>query len=103
MDDLNDQQIPESKNELILHWNDSASNLLIVRNATMARGVTNKPLPKAAFEHIFKKVLEQSGYFGYATVHAIQQYLKKKVNGKPININYFSSFVNKQRRKIHCN
>ena len=89
MDDLDDQQILEGENELILRWNDSASNLPIVRNATMARGVTNEPLSKAAFERIFKKVLEQSGYFGYATVHAIRRYLGKKVDGKSININYF--------------
>ena len=93
MEDLDDQQIPEGENELILRWNDSALDLPIVRNATMGRGITNEPLPKAAFERIFKKVLEQSGYFGYAIVHAIRRYLGKKVDGKPIDINYLKALL----------
>ena len=99
MDDLDDQQIPEGENELILRWNDSALNLPIVRNATMGRGVTNEPLPKAAFERIFKKVLEQSGYFGYATVHAIRRYLGKKVDGKPIDIDYLEASLTSNAEK----
>ena len=88
MEDLDDQQIPESENELILCWNDSALDLPIVRNATIGRGVTNKPLPKAAFKRIVKKVLEQSRYFSYATVHFIQRYLRKKVDNKQINMGF---------------
>ena len=35
-------------------------------------GVTNQPLPKAIFESILKSVLNLSGYFGPATIHAIR-------------------------------
>ena len=58
----------------------------IVRNATILRGVTDEPLPKATFERIFKRVLEQSGYFGNATIHAIRRCLGKMVDGKPFHI-----------------
>ena len=34
------------------------------------------------FDRIIKSVLNVSGYFGSATVHAIRRYLGKKVNGK---------------------
>ena len=86
MEDLDDQQIPEGENELILRWNKSVVGLPIIRNATMSRGVTDEPLPKATFDGIFKKVLEQSGYFGNATIHAIRRCLGKMVDGKQFYI-----------------
>ena len=48
----------------------------------MQNGVSEEPLPKKSLDRIFKAVLERSGYFGKATVHAIRRYLGKKVNGK---------------------
>ncbi len=56
--------------------------LPILRNATMQQGVTDKPLPKRTFDRILKSVLNLSGYFGNATVHAIRRCLGKKVNGQ---------------------
>ena len=50
----------------------------------MQQGVLEEPLPRATFDRIFKAVLQQSGYFGKATVHAIRRYLAKKVNGTPL-------------------
>jgi hypothetical protein len=83
IEELYDQEIPENEDELFLRWNDSVLDLPIIRNATISQGVTNEPLPKQAFDRIFKKVLEQSGYFGKATVHAIRRYIGKKTDGKP--------------------
>ena len=74
--------IPEGDDELLLRWNDSTLRSPILRNATMQNGVSEDPLPKKTFDRIFKAVLERSGYFGKATVHAIRRYLGKKVNGK---------------------
>ena len=48
----------------------------------MHQGVSEEPLPKKTFDRIIKSVLNVSGYFGSATVHAIRRYLGKKVNGK---------------------
>lgn len=83
LDDLFDQQIPKGEEEIVLRWNDEVMNLPILRNATMSQGVTEEPLPKKTFDRIFKSVLEQSGYFGKATDHAIRRYLGKKLNGRP--------------------
>ncbi len=41
-----------------------------------------EPLPRKTFDRIVKSVLNASGFFGEATVHAIRRYLAKKVNGK---------------------
>jgi len=81
-EDLWQLQIPPGEDELILRWNDSAEALPILRNATIQHGVTEEPLPKRTFDRILKSVLNVSGYFGNATVHAIRRYLGKKVNGK---------------------
>ena len=59
-------------------------HLLILRNAIMRDGVTNKPLLKRTFDRILKSVLNLSSFFGPATVYAIRCFIGKKVNGKLI-------------------
>ncbi|KAL6713000.1 hypothetical protein ACLMJK_009396 [Lecanora helva] len=73
--------IPDGDDALPLRWKDEVLELPIVRNAIKAYGVTNAPLPKATFERILKSVLNLSGYFGTATVHAIRRALGKKLDG----------------------
>jgi hypothetical protein len=75
-------QIPEGEESLPLRWTDSVKNLPILRNATLENGVSKEPLPKATFERIVRSVMRISGYFGFATVHAIRHYVGKKLNGK---------------------
>lgn len=75
-------QIPPGENELLLRWTESAERLPILRNATMQQGVSEGPLTKKTFDRIIKSVLNSSGYFGNATIHAIRRYLGKKGNGQ---------------------
>ena len=75
-------QIHPDDDEMILRWTDSAKGLPVLRNATMHQGVSQDPLSKKTFDRIVKSVLNSSGYFGHATVHAIRRYLSKKVNGQ---------------------
>jgi hypothetical protein len=75
-------QIPEGEEALILRWKDSVKGLPILRNATLEKGVSEEPLPKATFERIVRSVMRISGYFGFVTVHAIRRYVGKKLNGK---------------------
>lgn len=82
LDDLWQLQIPDGNDELPLRSNDSVLHLPILRNATMRDGVTNEPLPKRTFDRILKSVVNLSGFFGPATVHAIQRFVGKKVNSK---------------------
>jgi len=81
-EDLWQLQIPDGDDELPLRWKDSVMALPILRNATMQQDITDKPLPTRTFNRILKSVLNLSGYFGNATVHAIRRYLGKRVNGK---------------------
>lgn len=81
LDDFWQLQIPDREDELLLRWQDSVFTLPILRNATMQQGVTEEPLLKRTFDRIVKSVLNLSGYFGNATVHAIRRYLAKKVQG----------------------
>ncbi|KAI9773208.1 MAG: hypothetical protein M1839_002216 [Geoglossum umbratile] len=73
-------QIPKGEKALILRWEDAVKNLPILRNATLQKGVSETPLPRVTFERIVRSVMRMSGYFGYATVHAIRRYLGKKLN-----------------------
>ncbi|KAL9118138.1 MAG: hypothetical protein Q9187_005320, partial [Circinaria calcarea] len=73
-------QIPPNEDELTLRWTDSAKHLPILRNATMIYGVSEEPLPKRTFDRIIKSVLNLSGYFGNATIHAIRRFIGKKIN-----------------------
>lgn len=82
LDDLWQLQIPDGEDELPLRWNDSVMHLPILRSATMRDGVTNEPLLKRTFDRIVKSVLNHSGFFGPATVHAIRRFVGGKVNGK---------------------
>ena len=79
--DLWQLEIPAGENELILQWTDNILSLPILRNATM-QGVSKDPLPKATFNRNLKSVLELSGNFGTATVHAIRCDLGGKVESK---------------------
>ena len=81
-EDLWELEIPPGEDELLLRWTDSAKGLPILRNATIHHGVSEEPLPKTKFDSIIKSVLNLSGYFGNATVHAIRRYLGKKVDGE---------------------
>jgi Protein of unknown function (DUF3435) len=54
LNDLQRQQIPSGEKELILRFKDSALNLPILRKCTKADGVTDEPMPKAAFTEILE-------------------------------------------------
>ena len=62
-------------------------------NAIMSRGVIDKLLSKAAFERIFKNVLEQFRYFGSAIIYAIKRCFKKIIDGKPFCIKYSKALL----------
>ena len=83
-EDLWDMSIPDGDDALPLRWKDEFLQLPIVRNATKAHGLTSAPLSKATFERILKSVLNLSGYFGTATIHAIRRALGKKLDGKQL-------------------
>ena len=85
VDDFWDLQILPGQNELPLRWNTNVESLPILRNASMASGVTEEPLSKATFDKILKEVLRLSGYFGNTTVHTIRRDLGKELNSKPLN------------------
>lgn len=80
--DLWEMTIPHGDDVVRLRWKDEVLQLPILRKATKTDGVTNQPLPKKKFESILKSVLNLSGYFGTATIHAIRRSLGKKVDGK---------------------
>jgi Protein of unknown function (DUF3435) len=82
-DSLNDvrrQQIPPGENELILRFKESALDQPILRKCTKVDGITDEPMPKAAFINIFKSTLKNTGYFCRASIHAIRRQLGKKVD-----------------------
>lgn len=74
--------IPDGDDAVRLRWKDEVLQLPILRKATKTDGVTNQPLPKTMFESILKSVLNLSGYFGTATIHAIRRSLGKKIDDK---------------------
>ena len=80
--DLWEMEIPAGDDALPLQWNKEALHLPILCNATKNHGVTEEALPKTTFEKVLRSVLNMSGYFGTATIHAIRRALGKKVDGE---------------------
>lgn len=84
VEDFWDLQIPPGEDHLFLPWRQEVTELPILRNATMHQGVTNEPLSQGTFEKVLKSILQLSGYFGTATIHAIRRALGKEIDGKPL-------------------
>lgn len=82
MEDFWELSIPPNHECLVIPWRPEAQGLPILRNATMAKGVTKDPLSQSTFETIFKDIVKLSGYFGDATIHAIRRDLGKKLDGE---------------------
>ncbi|KAI9838207.1 MAG: hypothetical protein M1837_002522 [Sclerophora amabilis] len=80
--ELWEMQIPQGEEELPLRWTNSAKLLPIFRDATMQHGVSEEPLLKRKLDRIVKSVLNLSGYFAKATVHAIRRYVGKTIDVK---------------------
>jgi hypothetical protein len=80
LDELLKQEIPAWQNELILRYRESALDRPIMRKCTKAGGVTDEPMPKAAFTDTFRNMLRNAGYLCTASIHAIRQQLGKKVD-----------------------
>jgi len=49
LDDLRKLEIPSDENELVLVYNEDALDCPILRKCTQSHGISNKPMPKAAF------------------------------------------------------
>ncbi|MCJ1426427.1 hypothetical protein MMC29_004330 [Sticta canariensis] len=80
LDDLRAQEIPVGENELPLRFKESALNQPILRKCTMAKGVTDEPMPKAAFTEIYGSTMRNAGYLCGTSIHAIRRQLGKKVD-----------------------
>lgn len=88
--DVQRQKILPGDNELELRWKDSALKRPILRKCTKYGGVSDEPMPKAAFVDIFNKTLTNAGYMCATSIHAIRRALGKKVDGRETTISYFA-------------
>jgi hypothetical protein len=57
LSDLQKQEIPVGENEVPLRFNRSALSQPILRKCSKARGETDEPMPKSAFENIFSSTV----------------------------------------------
>ncbi|EXJ72789.1 uncharacterized protein A1O5_03936 [Cladophialophora psammophila CBS 110553] len=80
VEDLRDRKIAHGKDEVILEFNDSALSQPILRKCTKNGGVTNEPMPRSAYEDIFRSTLQNANYFCAASMHAIRRALGKEVD-----------------------
>ena len=94
VDDFWNLQISPDQNELPLRWNEGVNGLPILRNASMAAGITKEPLSKATFDKFLKEVLRLSGYFGNTIVYVIRRDLGKELDSKP-SIRGWGTFADK--------
>lgn len=63
LDDLQKMEIPSGENELVLRYREAVSVKPILRKCTMAGGVTDEPMPKAAFKKIWKDCMFNAGLY----------------------------------------
>jgi Protein of unknown function (DUF3435) len=82
LDDVRKQEIPSGEDQLVLRYNETALDQPILRKCTKATGVTDEPMPKAAFLAIYEKTLKNAGYLCGTSIHAIRRQLGKKVDGE---------------------
>lgn len=61
--ELQQQQIPKGKNEVILQWWKSALNKPILYKYTKTEEVTDDSIPRSAFSQIFQSTLLNARYF----------------------------------------
>ena len=75
-------EIPPGETELILRFNDDALYRPILKKCTKAKGVTDEPMPEAAFLDIHESNVKNAGYLDGDSIHGIRRGLGKKVDGK---------------------
>jgi hypothetical protein len=79
--DLGDQEIPEGDDELPLRWNKEVLERPILRAVTADGGVSDStPLTRVRFCDILRAALQNAGFFGRITIHAIRRGLANKVD-----------------------
>ena len=81
-EELWEQQIPDGESEVLLRFNDEDSEKPVLRTITMANGISEKPLTRAGFCPLFRAMLENAGYFGSITIHALRRGLSNKVDSE---------------------
>jgi hypothetical protein len=82
LEDVRKQEIPESDDELVLRFKDSALERTILRQCTKTGGVTDEHMPKIAFTNILKSTLTNAGHICGPSIHAIRRQLGKGVDSK---------------------
>lgn len=74
--------IQPGETEVILRFNDDAVNRPILKKCTKAKGITDEPMPKAAFLDIHESSMKNAGYLDGDSIHGIRRGLGKNVDGK---------------------
>jgi hypothetical protein len=82
VEDLQALEIPPGEDELRLLYAEGAEDKVILRKCTKAEGVTDAPMPKAAFLAIYRSSLNNASYFCGPSIHRLRRYLGKKIDGK---------------------
>ena len=75
-------EIPLGETELILKFKDDALDRPILKKCTKAKGVTDEPMPEAAFLDIHESHMKNTGHLDGDSIHGIRRGLGKKVDGK---------------------
>jgi hypothetical protein len=75
-------EILPGETEVILRFKDDAINRPILRKCTKAKGVTDEPMPKAAFLDIHESTMRNTGYMDGDSIHTIRRGLGKQIDGK---------------------
>ena len=84
--DLLQQQLRPGEDYLALKWKKSALKRPILRKCTLAGGVTEAPMPRHAYEVIFKQTFKNAGYLYRISFHAIRRALGKVLDMDGMNI-----------------
>ncbi len=79
--DLWKQRTPEGANEVLLQWKLDILEKPILRTVTADAGVSDDtPLTRVKFCEVLRAALENAGFFGRITIHAIRRGLANKLD-----------------------
>lgn len=80
LNDLRQQRMPEGQNELTLRFREEVLDKYVLRQCTMAGGLSDQKMSQSAFTSILTSTMHNAGYSHNPGIHAIRRGLGKKVD-----------------------
>lgn len=83
-----EQRVPEGDSLLQLQMKPQKLELPVLRNVTRHGGLSNRMLDDSTFRYFFKRVVNNAGYYGNLTIHALRRAVANAVDSETFSLFY---------------